>query len=826
MKYIFFLVLFFCVKLGFAQPFMEAPYYNGTYNVDSMQYQEVNAAFLEFWKDKPVKKGNWYKPYLRWSNHHKRHLNADSTFKTALDYQRDRQAYFSNKSRSTNNAEVEWLPLGPFSWENGPSGYNPGLGRINGYTVNPLNANEIWVATAAGGLWHSIDAGSTWNTNTDQLSSLVSTAVAYSADNSVMYYGTGDRDGGRYEVSGVGLYKSVDNGNNWISSGLFGLTGGNNNQVNDILVNPLKASQLYVATKGGLYKSENYGEAFLKLNDLDFKNIEFKPGDTTLIYAVNTNLRVSSNGGQSFSTISSAGSGTRLEMAFTVAAPSNIYIIACNSDGSFKGLFVSENDGLTFVQKSNTPNLMAYEISGIGNGGQGSYDLALAVSPTNPSLVIMGGINVWKSEDKGATWNISSHWFNDGSFPYTHADIHFVSFDKFGRLFTLTDGGIFMSNDEGGVWEDLSAGLQISQFYKIAVEQTPNPRIMTGAQDNGCNIYEDNKWIHLFGADGMECAFDPMDEKVLYTESQNGGIRRSADNGANFEFVGVTNDGSTWITPYSLSTKTKDLIYAGYLNLHRSEDGGISWEELPGISSSFITDIEISKQDDKKIWFCDGSNLKYSVDGINFEASSFPTAIQDASVDALNDSLVWIVQNTKNQFVYKSTNGGLNFTKINKKLPSDPNCIIVQSNSAHNIYLGTNIGVFYTNDSLAEWLYYGNGLPNVPVNEIEINPITNKMYIATYGRGVWTAELPLDKGVNAVSNTIKENSKIIQNQNNITISTNIPSEIILWNISGQILQNQKNTTSAIFNTDMYASGVYFVNISRNNTTFTRKIIKQ
>jgi len=156
----------------------------------------------------------------------------------------------------------------------------------------------------------------------------------------------------------------------------------------------------------------------------------------------------------------------RIEIAVSPANPDYVYFIASKPSDDFHSLCRSTNSGTSFITQSTTPNILGYSSTGGDTSGQAWYDLTLAVSPSNADEVYAGGVNLWKSTNGGVSWGITAHWVYGGSLPYVHADQHFLGF--FGtKLYAGCDGGIWMSSNYGTSWTDLSASLNITQFYRL-----------------------------------------------------------------------------------------------------------------------------------------------------------------------------------------------------------------------------------------------------------------------------------------------------------------------------------------------------------------------
>ena len=385
-------------------------------------------------------------------------------------------------------------------------GTKRGVGRINNLTFDPNNDNILWVGSPSGGLWKSIDGGLSWTSNTDLLPNLGVSDIAIDPTNSnIMYIITGDRDSD--DTYAYGLMKSTDGGSTWNTTGLsFNVNSAYRG--NRILIHPNNTNILLVSTRksgyGETFRSTDGGENWdMVLQGPNLISMEFNTSNPNIIYGVTTGTskfyRSNDNGISWENMTYEAGlpnsGNSRAVVAVTPANSNVVYILYSSGNGGFGGLYKSTDGGYNFTLQSDSPNILSWEVNGSGTDGQGTYDLALAVSPINENIVFTGGINIWKSVNGGVNWDISSHWYGNGGTEYVHADQHMLKYNPSnGILYSGNDGGIYKSENNGSNWTDISDGLQITQFYKIGISQTNFGLLLGGTQDNGtlrCNNQND-----------------------------------------------------------------------------------------------------------------------------------------------------------------------------------------------------------------------------------------------------------------------------------------------------------------------------------------------
>ena len=528
----------------------------------------VQRAFNIYFENRDLTKVKGWKPFKRWEYRMlEGRIFPDGTRRPEDHVIRAYENYLSTHPGARSQAG-DWSNLGPFELPDG-RGYK-GLGRLNAIAFDPVDPDVIWVGSPAGGLWKTTTNGSDWTSSTQDLPSLGVSAILIDHTNpSVMYIGTGDRDAG--DASGIGVYRSTDGGETWEpwNSGI------SNHVVGRLLMHPTNNMIIFAATNGGLYRTNNGGATWTRVETGDFKDVVFKPNNPDIVYAsANGNFFRSANGGLSFTQISGGLPGSsRAAIAVTPDNPNYVYVILTNGD-SFKALYRSNDSGLTFSEKSNSPNIMSWGCNG-GDGGQAWYDLDIACDPNDSDIIFAGGVNCFKSSTGGSTWNISSHWWGDCGVPSVHADLHVLEYNPLNnRLYAGNDGGVYFTGDQGATWTEITNGLPIGQVYKIGQSATMRNKTVNGYQDNGSSTYMGSYWQFILGGDGMECAVDPVDANYSYATVYFGYIARfyqNTNNGTVAEngFHGI-NESGAWITPFILDEQNPNIMFVGYKNVWRS----------------------------------------------------------------------------------------------------------------------------------------------------------------------------------------------------------------------------------------------------------------
>ncbi|MBN2668832.1 MAG: T9SS type A sorting domain-containing protein [Bacteroidales bacterium] len=730
-----------------------------------------------------------------------------------------------------------WTPIGLQSWTNGSSGYNPGNGRINAVTVDPSQNNVVYVCSASGGLWKSNTGGHQWNTTTDVLPILGTSDVAVDPNNSdIIYLGTGDRDG--LDTYGVGVYKSVDGGISWLPTGLFSNYDSEVLIVNAIEIDPQNSQVIYAGTGDGLYKSTDAGVNWTKVLVGKIMEVKVNPLNSNTVFAnTKTMFYLSHDGGLSFSPISAGLNGIYSRFAFDISKTDTnyIYILAAGADNSFEGVYQSTDGGLSFVKKigGNDINLLGYDINGSDDGSQAWYDLAIAVSPTSPETIYTGGVNVWKSTDGGSNFTIASHWYylnNDDT--YSHADIH--SLDFYGNdLYCGSDGGVFKMVGES-YWENLSEGLEISQIYKFS-NSSDGSKISIGCQDNGTNISNNGDWTHVHGADGTSTLINPNNSNYVYLSYQYGAFRRSTtggDNNTGMFNPSSYNEEGIWVTPFAMCKSAPQYLYIGLENIFRSDNNGSSWTSISEFDDGEnFNVVAVAPSDPNYIYAAKNNHVYYTWDGgVNWHENTVPTLkpVVDIVVSDTDPQKVFFLKSSSYTKVYLSTNGGTSVSDLSGSIAQVSCSAIEYDNSSNNgIYVGSDFGVYYTNDNISGWEFFSNQLPTVKITDLEI--VQNKIRAATYGRGVWESDLyeAFPDKINEISKykfncypNPAQNLLLIENPSNDKI-TNIK----LFSVSGQLIKAFEGSKNWIDLSDL-VNGVYFLSIESNLNKEIHRVVKE
>lgn len=772
-----------------SQPWLKLlPDYKSSAQLTLHDYKQ---AFYAYWEPFNVVDGYYtqngtkvkapgYKQFKRWEWLQEQRVDLiTGAFpdKSALEIERE---YYRAHPLRRSSLSSMWISLGP----NTSAGGGQGLGRINCIAFHPTDPNTTWTGSPSGGLWVTHDDGQSWTCLTDHEESMGVTDIIVNIDfesSQTIYIATGDRDS--YDNQSIGVLKSIDGGISWTQTGLrFELA--DHQVINRLLQDPVDNNVLFAATDLGVIKTTDAGATWNEvLTEMEFIDMEINPVNSNILLGstFDGEIYVTINGGATWSRKLYVQDAGRVELAVTPADPSRVYAIG--SSGGLEGIYRSEDSGNTFekVFDGDTLNLLHWDDAGIGDGGQGWYDLAIAASPLDANTLFVGGINTWRSSDGGESWKIVNH-FTGNSAQVVHADKHALVFGHNGDLWEGNDGGIYVSRDTGTSWTDKTNGMAITQVYRMGVSQTELFEVITGSQDNGTKLYSGSSWEQVNGADGTEGMIDYTDANIQYSTTQSGSIFRTYDHWASARYVKAPDAGEgAWVTPFAIDPVDPKIIYGGYREVWKTIDRCTTWTKISTINAyDKIRSIAIAPSDTKVIYVAEngrmwktitGEEPFVKVTGSDVTNTNFITYLAVKKDDPLT---VWAsIGGFWNPGVFETHDGGNTWEDITQGLPPIPVYTIIQNYQSDQVQLfaGTELSVFIkTGDE--DWTPFKEGLPNVIVTELEMyyapDPTQSKLRASTYGRGIWETRIEFSSTpMEYVSGTTEQASTTLVKPNSI-----------------------------------------------------------
>ena len=706
-----------------------------------------------------------YKHWKRWEWYHKDRLDSKGNIQEnqlgIIKINNEIKNIEKEESRSTNS---DWTFVGPDGHiPSTTSTHYIGLGRVDRIAFHPTDPNIIFIGTPAGGLWKTTNGGTTWNPVDEYLPSLGISGIAISPTNpNLMYVLTGCGDGMGL-ASSSGVFKSTNGGDTWEKTGILSPINYSGYMLE---MNPTNDQELFAATSKGLYRTTNGGTFWIKVipESIKFYDVKFKPGTATTVYA-STNFGMyysdysGSTGSWHLADLLPAPTETgRTAIAVTADDPNRVYLHMGPqlTNTTFQGFYYSSNSGHSFLRVATSPNIA---------GSQSGYDFCATASPVSKNIAIVGGLTCWRTTNSGSSWSeITTFGAGSSSPGYVHPDIHAVAYNPLNNyLYVGTDGGFYRSMDNGDNWTNLSEGIATTLFYHFSETPEDPNYLIGGTQDNGMKLRKSNstKFDHVEAADGFSTIFYPGDKSKFYG-SVNEFIRKYWNYGANFSSITPKEH---WFCELATHQTNPSIVFAGTNEqggrLYKSTNEGTTWDTLflwagDAVLTCPSNHNRVYFSGAKRIFL--SNNLGASADSIH-QNPGFPTEygyITDLAVNPLNSSNVYatISGTTPGVKVMQSLNAGASWTNISNDLPNIPtNCIATTGSG--DIYIGTDIGVFYKRASGSNWIPYRNGLPATIINDLAINESQNTIRAGSYGRGIWVS--PLSNGsceTNLVWNTV------------------------------------------------------------------------
>lgn len=670
-----------------------------------------------------------------------------------------------------------WIAEGPFPIPNGQTtGFSvPVSGRVTSIAVHPTNANIVYIGTANGGVYRSMDGGTNWTAIFDNAVTLAIGSLALAPSNpTTLYVGTGEAALSADSYFGAGLYR-IDNAD--VSPTLVGPInpGGifTYRSMSKILVHPTDPATVFVSTASGvagivnsnpgtasrgIYRTTNGtaaagSVAFTKLTvatanggNRSVMDMVMEPGVPDNIVCTVYGFNTAGDGGIYRSTNATAvtptftrnyvlGTATanyRGELAICkVGATVTVY--AGVDNGANGAILKSVDGGATFATATGSFTFCS---------GQCFYDQALAVDPTNANNFYIGGSsgnNIFRYSTNGATsFTIST--------TNLHADVHaiVVAPSTPTTIYLGCDGGIFKSTNSGVTWTSMNTtGLSATQFQSLAIHPSDLKFSIGGTQDNGTNMYKpDGTWNRIDFGDGGYALIDQnatnTTNVTMYHTYYNStaapllGLARvdlvsGAVEGA-WPFYGcngVTGNGIActgtvmFYAPIALGPGNPNTVYYCADKLYRSVDKGVNFSivsQNPIVSGVAISTAAIAKQDD------------------NFR------------IVGLTNGQVWFT-NTGSSTLVNITPAGAPAQAV-QRVAIDP----TNKNVAYVCYGGYGVTAgqhiwktINLNNITPTWSASGTGVPDVPVNSMAIDPINSSVMYCGTDIGVYSS---IDAGAN------------------------------------------------------------------------------
>lgn len=728
-------------------------------------------------------------------------------------------------------AGVNWTNQGPT---------NKG-GRVRAIMFDPNDSNHerVFAGGVSGGLWKNediTDANSSWTKINDFLPNLTVTSIVYDPQNTSIFYAS---TGEAYSsvTPGGGIFRSTDAGATWslvANSTMF-------KYISEMKVRVESGtSVLYVASKAtyigepladpsedgyigvdGLYRTDDNGTTWAQV----LPNADGSPGYPPTVdeieIAANGHLWASTGSnqyGQKGGDIYTCNTGCDDTMNWTLKydasadgyndidrtvialAPSDanyIYAVAAKDFAGNEdvGYFIKSTDGGTTWSSLTIPKV--YDIfdclestTDDFTNGQGTYDLAMTVHPTNKDLVVMGAIDAYRTLDGFANTSLISVWDGDAdaSCPNASYADHHAFVWRPGHpdeVLIGNDGGIYYSTDLGDAaeakpsYESRVKDLIIAQCYAADISPTAGLYdFIAGMQDLGTQEWDlanGTATTEANGGDGGFCHIDQDQPDLQIAAYIHNDFAVTTNNWASRSQVSPTTGTGRFINPTDYDD-TNNILYAAsdadeicrVLNIGTTNDltdkisiGGA------GLGGSQATTFRVDRNTPTTLYVGtdDGKVFKIlNANGGSLSSTDISTGLPSntwvSSIDVQKGNsshMLVTLSNFGTTSVWESTDGGNTWTSVEGNLPDIPvRWGVFSPANSDQAFLATDMGVWSTdnlNGGSTDWGVTNTGLANVRCDMIQYRESDNTLIVATFGRGIYTFTLPSisDKFV-AISN--------------------------------------------------------------------------
>ena len=676
-----------------------------------------------------------------------------------------------------------WVQIGPLAAPNGAAVFGNGIlvtGRITSIAVDPTDARIIYIGTALGGVWKTIDGGNTWNPTSDTEISLAIGALAIDpANHLVLYAGTGEANFASMCYNGAGILKTTDGGDTWTRvnnwqdpsgpSGTF-----TNSNFSRIVINPVTTTTIFAASGSGLFRSTDDGSTWIKMSipsPRQVTDVIINPANTDIVYAAfldtgiyqTTNANATSPAWNKLTNgLPPTGVFSRIRLSISPSSPQIVYALMADLYSPLIKHFYNTTDG------GNTWNSIA--LPGGDIGGNGTYDLNIAVDPNTPDIVYLCGISLWKASRDATTgtWNITTI----GSYNI-HVDNHAIAFDPTNSsvIYAGNDGGIYKSTDGGTTWIDsINKGLCITQFQFLDQHPTSDAFFMAGTQDNGTEQFRNSPvFYHAAYGDGGYVAIDQTQPNNMIHGHFNRRVSRSVEGGKLGSWTNISSglSGTSLMYPPIVFDRSNqnNVAFGGNNKVFLdSAQGTGGWPISVTLPNSNTGDLvsAINYVDSNLIYVGTFSGKVYrlvnsgggvwTATAIDARPPLPPSTITDIRalpndpntvvivIYEFQQSNIWrgVVAPDGSSAVWNAING----------VPPQPvmpkigaKALEIEPSSPNIMYVGTDVGVVRTTDAGNSWSLFSDGLPNCAVFDMRLDAPKRLLRVATYGRGMWERKL-------------------------------------------------------------------------------------
>ncbi|REL25602.1 glycosyl hydrolase [Thalassotalea euphylliae] len=554
-------------------------------------------------------------------------------------------------------------------------------GRIADIAVDQKNPSTWYTAVGSGGIWKTVNAGTTWTPIFDKQAVYSTGDVTIDPSNSdIIWVGTGENNGGRHISFGDGIYKSLDGGKTWKNMGLK-----KSERISDIIVHPTNSNIVWAAVQGplwtgggerGLYKTTDGGETWKQVLTPEDEwtgvtSLLIDPRNPDKLYAATwsrqrkvaiyvgtgpgSGIHTSDDGGETWAELKTGlpkGNMGKIGMAISPTNPDVVYA-TIETDNRKGGFYRSANRGASWEKMSDE----------VGGGTGPHYYQEIFTDQHQFDRVYIASNYSKVSDDGGKTWTPIST-------KRKHVDDHAFAFHPTDPDFVLigSDGGIYMSHDRMEHWRFI-ANLPLTQFYKVAPDDAePFYNVYAGAQDNStqggpsrtarAEGIKNKDWFLTLGGDGHQPATEPGNPNIVYSQWQQGNLNRRDMKTSENVYIkpqplpGDPAERYNWDAPINVSAHDPKRLYFASQRVWRSDDRGDSWTPISGDLTKNGNRMHIPMMG--RTWSVEA--------GWDIYAMSEYHTIANFSESPVDENILWV--GTDDGLIQVTTDGGKTWKKI------------------------------------------------------------------------------------------------------------------------------------------------------------------
>lgn len=679
---------------------------------------------------------------------------------------------------------INWLERGP----NNVGGRTRAIiydlrDSANGY-------KKVWAGSVGGGLWYTNDitaTTTTWNKINDFLPNIAITALIQNPLNlQEMYAGTGEGWQNADAIRGLGIFKSSDGGTTWNLLPAASSTDFYRIQKLAITSNGV----VFACTRqAGLQRSADNGATWTKVlgngtgggNNDAAADVEIAADGSIYcsfgIFNVGGIYR-SKDGGSTWKKIyTSASNERRIELAPAPGNPNRMYVLVQDSSNAIKKIMTTTTaaaDSTIWITVDNPSWCDQGTTRTDFTRGQAWYDLIAAVDPVNENTFYIGGVDILKSTNAGASFTQISQWASGcSSLPYVHADIHNIVFrpdaaataGANNEFLVGCDGGIFRSANAGAAFTARNNNYNVTQFYTVAIHPTLTNYFLCGSQDNGTQKFTApgiNATTQATGGDGTTAYIDQNDGNVQISSTPNNNYFVSINGGSTFLRRSFNNNGS-FVNPTDYEDAGRRLYAANTTGTYfRWNNPAVAGTDTTTVTvpqlTGTVTHVYASQLTPNRVYFGMSNGSVVRVDDAHIGKTRTGKVIKTGtgSVSCVSPDLA-----DENHLLITYSNYGVvsvfesknalsatpTWTSVEGNLPDMPvRWALFDPRNANAAIIATEVGVWSTDDlhgsPVTDWQPTNTGLANVRTDMIRYRPLDRTLAAATHGRGLFTATIP------------------------------------------------------------------------------------